>query len=245
MRSSRCVELTGAVLAVPHGLCGHGCVAGGLGAAACVRSEHARRFLRTARVVCAVLGGHARVRAWPRAEARRLPSYCQEQGGPLTPQRAPCVTRGDLLTVAGVGAAAMLVRSPSVATGVLAALLLFEAFVVFERALGEPGCRRHHPHAGATRVCPLAAEHGDRPRDAARPVAPLGCRGESRPPQQWWHSCDRRAEQNAPFGGPQADLPQHRQYRSERQDRWRSPTRRRPRCHRHRAVHRRALPASP
>jgi cellulose synthase/poly-beta-1,6-N-acetylglucosamine synthase-like glycosyltransferase len=112
-----------------------------------------------------------------------------------------------LLVIAGVaGAAAMLLRSPSASTIVLAVLLLFEAFVysnapwaslaaegiiltperrAFERSPQNTGDR---PTRGRTIAVPLAAVGVA----AAAAVVALVVASPS---------------QNAPFGGPQADLP--------------------------------------
>ena len=200
-------QLTGAVLAVPLAFAGTGllravwamrraCRASTRDAVSALRVWFALSWVVTLACLRGAFRKHAEfLRTAKSKEGRSLL-------GALRASRAETA-----LTVAGVaGGVAMLVRSPSVATVVLAVLLLFEAFVYSNApwaSLAAEGIILT-PERRAYARSPQNT--GDRPERRRPLVAPLGAVGlavagvavalvVSSP------------SQNAPFGGPQADLP--------------------------------------
>ena len=203
-------QLTGAVLAVPLAFAGTGMLRAVWALRRACRASTRDAAQRTACVVRAVLGRHARVRPWSRAEARGISSHREEQGRTLAARARFASSRAEtLLVIAGVaGATAMLVRSPSVATHRARAAA----------RSSKPSCiptrrgRVSRPRASSSRrsVAPMPARRrtpatgrnaGDR---GCLPLAVTGRGGDSGRRLRW--SSPRRAT-NAPFGGPQADLP--------------------------------------
>ncbi|MGA8635497.1 MAG: glycosyltransferase [Candidatus Dormiibacterota bacterium] len=200
-------QLTGAVLAVPLAFAGTGllravwamrraCGASTRDAISALRVWFALSWVVTLACLRGAFRKHAEfLRTAKSKEGRSLL-------GALRASRAETA-----LMVAGVaGGVAMLVRSPSVATVVLAVLLLFEAFVYSNApwaSLAAEGIILT-PERRAYARSPQNT--GDRPERRRPLVAPLGAVGlavagvavalvVSSP------------SQNAPFGGPQADLP--------------------------------------
>jgi hypothetical protein len=110
--------------------------------------------------------------------------------------------------VAGVaGAAAMLIRSPSTATIVLAVLLVFEAFVYSNApwaSLAAEGIILT-PERRAYARSPQNT--GDRPARRRPLAAPLAAVGVAAAAAAVALVILASPSQNAPFGGPQADLP--------------------------------------
>ena len=157
-------QLTGAVLVVPLAFAGTGvlravwamrraCGASTRDALNALRVWFALSWVVTLACVRGLVQKHAEfLRTAKSKEGRSLLSA-------LRSSRAET-----LLTVAGVaGAAAMVVRSPSTATIVLAVLLVFEAFVYSNAPWASLAAEGHHPHAGAARLRAIAAEHGRSP----------------------------------------------------------------------------------
>lgn len=200
-------QLTGAVLAVPLAFAGTGllravwamrraCGASTRDAISALRVWFALSWVVTLACLRGAFRKHAEfLRTAKSKEGRSVL-------GALRASRAETA-----LMVAGVaGGVAMLVRSPSVATIVLAVLLLFEAFVYSNApwaSLAAEGIILT-PERRAYARSPQNT--GDRPERRRPLVAPLGAVGlavagvavalvVSSP------------SQNAPFGGPQADLP--------------------------------------
>jgi cellulose synthase/poly-beta-1,6-N-acetylglucosamine synthase-like glycosyltransferase len=112
-----------------------------------------------------------------------------------------------LLMVAGIaGAVAMLVRSPSVATGVLALLLLFEAFVYSNApwaSLAAEGIILTPERRAYARSPQNTGDRPERSRPIAVPLAVTGFAAAAVVAAL----VIAAPSTNAPFGGPQTDLP--------------------------------------
>ena len=200
-------QLTGAVLAVPLAFAGTGvlravwalrraCGASTRDALYALRVWFALSWVVTLACVRGLVQKHADfLRTAKSKEGRSLI-------GALRASRAET-----LLVIASVaGATAMLVRSPSVATIVLALLLLFEAFVYSNApwaSLAAEGIILT-PERRAYARSPQNT--GDRPARRRPLVAPLAALGVAATAAAIALVIASPSE-NAPFGGPQADLP--------------------------------------
>jgi len=200
-------QLTGAVLAVPVAFAGTGvlravwalrraCGASTRDAFYALRVWFALSWVVTLACVRGLVQKHADfLRTAKSKEGRSLLSA-------LRASRAESV----LMVAAVAGAGAMLVRSPGIATGVLAALLLFEAFVYSNApwaSLAAEGIILT-PERRAYARSPQNT--GDRPPRKRALVAPLAAVGVAATAAVV-ALVIAAPSQNAPFGGPQADLP--------------------------------------
>ncbi len=201
-------QLTGAVLVVPLAFAGTGilravwamrraCHAGTRDALNALRVWFALSWVVTLACVRGLVQQHAEfLRTAKSKDGRSLL-------GALRASRAETV-----LMVAGVaGAAAMLVRSPSAASIVLAVLLLFEAFVYSNApwaSLAAEGIILT-PERRAYAQSPQNT--GDRPVRRRPLAAPLAGAGIAASVAAVAFVVLASPSQNTPFGGPQADLP--------------------------------------
>ncbi|HVC05427.1 MAG TPA: glycosyltransferase [Candidatus Acidoferrales bacterium] len=201
-------QLTGAVLVVPLAFAGTGilravwamrraCHAGTRDALNALRVWFALSWVVTLACVRGLVQQHAEfLRTAKSKDGRSLL-------GALRASRAETV-----LMVAGVvGAATMLVRSPSAASIVLAVLLLFEAFVYSNApwaSLAAEGIILT-PERRAYAQSPQNT--GDRPVRRRPLAAPLAGAGIAASVAAVAFVVLASPSQNTPFGGPQADLP--------------------------------------
>jgi cellulose synthase/poly-beta-1,6-N-acetylglucosamine synthase-like glycosyltransferase len=200
-------ELTGAVLAVPVAFAGTGvlravwalrraCGASTRDAFYALRVWFALSWVVTLACVRGLVQKHADfLRTAKSKEGRSLLSA-------LRASRAESL----LMVAAVAGAAAMLVRSPSIATGVLAALLLFEAFVYSNApwaSLAAEGIILTPERRAYARSPQNTGERPARKRALVAPLAAVGVAATAAVLALVIAS----PSQNAPFSGPQADLP--------------------------------------
>ncbi len=200
-------ELTGAVLAVPVAFAGTGvlravwalrraCGASTRDAFYALRVWFALSWVVTLACVRGLVQKHADfLRTAKSKEGRSLLSA-------LRASRAESL----LMVAAVAGAAAMLVRSPSIATGVLAALLLFEAFVYSNApwaSLAAEGIILTPERRAYARSPQNTGERPARKRAIVAPLAAVGVAATA----AVLALVIAAPSQNAPFSGPQADLP--------------------------------------
>ena len=200
-------QLTGAVLVVPVAFAGTGMLRAvwAMRRACHARTRDALNALRVWFALSWVVT-LACVRGLGQKHAEFLRTAKSKEGrsllGALRASRAETV----LVVAAVAGAAAMLLRSPSVATIVLSVLLLFEAFVYSNApwaSLAAEGIILTPERRAFERSPQNTGDRPERRRPFVAPLAAVGVAAVVVVGALVFFS----PSQNAPFGGPQADLP--------------------------------------